>query len=125
MFKVLETHSFKNELGTFEVDVYRDFYTVKRKIKKGIYDPTAFVVAKKDKNIPFFPDTDFTSIFGHGSSFMFFWTGKTGKDHFQETMRQVSCGLAPIGTPMWWRQFLKFESKEKFIKKHLKEHSRD
>jgi len=111
MFRKLKTYELKGKLGLFEVDEYKNFFVVKKKLQepsqKGFYDPTAFVVAKKDKDLPILPDREFVRIFGHGASFFFYHTGIRGKDHFKEEMKRIERGVIPIGTPRWWGEFLR------------------
>ena len=92
MFRKKRTYDFENKLGKFEVDEYRDFYVVRKKLtgkNKGLYDPTSMVVAKKDTKIPIFPDRDFARVFGDYNAVMFYWTGVSGKDHFKEEMKRI------------------------------------
>jgi hypothetical protein len=89
----LKTHELKTKIGVFEVDEFRDFYLVKKKLQhpsqKGFYDPKALVIAKKDDVLPFFPDKDWVKMFGHHAPFFFYHTGIKGKDSFLESMRSI------------------------------------
>jgi hypothetical protein len=94
MFNKLKTYDVKTKAGHFEIDEFRDFYIIKKKLEhptqKGFYDPTAMVVAKKDPKLPFFPDRDFSRVFGQHLPFFFIQTGVRGRDGFLKTMRKAS-----------------------------------
>jgi len=93
MFNKWETHELKGSLGVYEIDEFRDFYIVKKKLQypsqKGFYDPIALVIAKRDKKLPFFPDKDFSNIFGTTSPFFPIHIGVKGdKNEFLKHMRK-------------------------------------
>jgi hypothetical protein len=108
MFRKKKTYEFENKLGKFEVDEYRDFYVVKKKLtgkNKGFYDPTSMVVAKKDPKMPIFPDRDFARVFGDYNAVMFYFTGIKGKDHFQDEMKRIASGEEHlICSPLYWKE---------------------
>ena len=94
MFDKVKTHEVSGALGKYEIDEFRDFYIVKKKLQhpsqKGFYDPTAFVVAKKDPKMPFFPDPQFARVFGTSSPFFPLNIGVKGnKDRFLKHMRKA------------------------------------
>lgn len=84
MFNKWRTFERETKLGKFEIDEFRDFYIVKKKLQhpsqKGFYDPKALVIAKKDRRIPFFPDQDWAYVFGQHTPFFMIDIGVKGKD---------------------------------------------
>lgn len=94
MFDKIRTHEVKGALGVYEIDEFRDFYIVKKKLQhpsqKGFYDPTALVIAKKDPKFPIFPDPQFANVFGTSSPFFPIRIGVTGKKgDFLKKMRKA------------------------------------
>ena len=94
MFKKWKTHEVKGKLGVYEIDEFRDFYIVKKKLQhpsqKGFYDPMGLVIAKKDKTVPFFPDKDYARVFGTSSPFFPIHVGVKGdKKDFLTKMRKA------------------------------------
>ena len=120
MFRKRKTHQLEGKLGKFEVDEYRDFYVVRKKLtgkQKGFYDPTSMVVAKKDPKIPILPDRDFAGVFGDSNAIMFYYTGVKGKDHFKDEMKRIVSGEEKLlGTPFFWKQLLLGKRKEEILK---------
>ncbi len=115
-FKKIGSYDFKTKIGVFNVEEYKSFYIVKKKLQhpsqKGFYDPTAMVVAKQGK-IPFIPQSKFGETFGWFNPFFFYYTGVEGKDHFKEEMRKISSGkYLPLGTPAYFDKFLHLEKLE-------------
>lgn len=89
----IKTHQLKSRLGKFEVDEFRDFYIVKRKLSKQaqkegkLFDPTAIVVAKRDKTLPFFPDKEFAQTFGYASPYFLSFVGTKGEHGIYDQLR--------------------------------------
>lgn len=94
------THLLKTKSGLFEVDEFRDFYIVKKRLSKDSqkkhkgskYDPTALVIAKKDKIVPFLPDKDFAGTFGFQMPFFLSLIGTKGKGGIYEQLRLLRKG---------------------------------
>ena len=94
MFNKWRTFEIKTKLGNFEIDEYRDFHIVKKKLthpkQRGFYDPTALVIAKRDRFLPFFPERDWSFVFGTTTPFFPINIGVTGKkDDFIKTMKKA------------------------------------
>jgi hypothetical protein len=102
----LDTHEFKSKRGLFEVDEYRDFWVVKKKLSKRFqkgkkkYDPIALVVAKKDETLPIFPDKEFAKTFGFHLPYFVSFIGRDGKGGIYEQLRSMRKGEDVFSIPL-------------------------
>jgi len=116
MFNKWRTFEIKTKLGNFEIDEYRDFHIVKKKLtspkQRGFYDPTALVIAKGDRVLPFFPNQNWSYIFGTTTPFFPINIGVKGdkKDfitHMKKAVKDEKIELKELwSAPVSYRETL-------------------
>lgn len=102
------THLIETKAGEFEIDEFRDFYIVKKRLSKEYrkthkgktYDPTALVVAKKDNIVPFLPDRDFSRTFGFQIPFFVTFIGSKGTGGIYQQLKSFRKGGDILHPPL-------------------------